>query len=140
MFKSDNNNNLEQGVDTIIGPSVNVEGNFKGNGNIIVEGEVKGSLKTKGFIKASKDSNVIANISAGSAEIAGQVVGNIKVKDNLEIKETAVIQGDIETTTLSIAYGAVINGNIKMKLPKNSLEGAEDELNANAHNKQEDKG
>ena len=102
-------------VDTIIGPSVSVEGNFRGEGNIIVEGEVKGNMKTKGFIKASESSNIIANINAGSAEISGQVTGNIKVKDSLEIKESAGIQGDIEAGTISVAYGAIINGNIKMK-------------------------
>lgn len=114
MFK----NNLEEkadGVDTIIGPSVSVEGNFSGNGNIIIEGEVKGSLQTKGYISASETSNILADISAGSAEIAGKVTGNIKVKDNLEIKETAQIDGDIDTGTVAIAYGAILNGKIKMK-------------------------
>ncbi len=116
MFKNKNiEDSQKQPADTIIGPSVNVEGNFKGNGNIIVEGEIKGSLKTKGFIKATENSVITANISAGGAEISGRVVGNIKIKDGLEIKETAVVQGDIETSSLSIAKGAIINGNIKMK-------------------------
>ncbi|MFH1890707.1 MAG: polymer-forming cytoskeletal protein [Candidatus Kuenenbacteria bacterium] len=127
MFKEKKNDTVE-GVDTIIGPSVSVEGNFKGDGNIIVEGELKGSLKTKGFLRASESSVVVANISVGSAEVSGQVSGNIKVKDNLDIKETAIVDGDIETTTISVAYGAVLNGNIKMKsdkLPKK--EGAVEE-------------
>ncbi len=104
-----------EGVDTIIGPTVSVEGNFKGDGNIIVEGEVKGTMKTKGYLKATETSTIIANINAGSAEVAGQLAGNIKVRDNLDIKEKAVITGDIEAGTIAIAYGAIINGNIKMK-------------------------
>ncbi len=118
MFK-DNKDNSKQTEnlhpDTIIGPSVSVEGNFKGDGNIIIEGEVKGSLKTKGFVKADKNSNVVANITAGDAKIAGQVIGNLHIKNNLQITETAIIQGDIETVTISIAHGAIINGNLKMK-------------------------
>jgi len=103
------------GVDTIIGPTVSVEGNFKGDGNIIVEGEVKGTMKTKGYLKATESSVVIANINAGSAEVAGQLTGNIKVRDNLDIKEKAVITGDIEAGSIAVAYGAIINGNLKMK-------------------------
>ena len=114
LFKSERQKNIE-GVDTIIGPTVSVEGNFKGDGNIIVEGEVKGNLKTKGYLKATESSNIIANITAGSAEIAGQLIGNAKIKENLDIKESALIQGDIETGMITVAYGAVINGNLKMK-------------------------
>jgi len=117
MFKGEQQNNPES-VDTIIGPSVSVEGDFKGEGNIIIEGEVKGSLKTKGFLKATESSVVLANISAGSAELAGQVIGNIKVKENLIIKESAQIQGDIDADNISVASGAIINGNLKMKTPK----------------------
>jgi len=114
LFQSEHQKSAE-GVDTIIGPTVSVEGNFKGEGNIIVEGEVKGSLKTKGYLKATESSNIMANITAGSAEIAGQLVGNVKIKDNLDIKENAVVQGDIETGMITVAYGAVVNGNLKMK-------------------------
>ena len=117
MFKS-NGEEVNEGVDTIIGPSVSVEGNFSGNGNIIVEGEVKGSLKTKGYVRASENSNIVANIQAGNAEIAGQVQGNIKVKENLDVKEGAIITGDIDTGMISVAFGAAINGNIKMKYDK----------------------
>jgi len=49
MFK-EKDSFADGGVDTIIGPTVNVEGNFAGEGNIIIEGEVKGSIKTKGFL------------------------------------------------------------------------------------------
>ena len=75
----------------------------------------KGNLKTKGNLKATESSNIIANITAGSAEIAGQLIGNAKIKENLDIKESALIQGDIETGMITVAYGAVINGNLKMK-------------------------
>ena len=114
MFKQDNEAQ-EGAVDTIVGQSVSVEGNFKGEGNIIFEGEIKGNLKTKGFLKAVESSVVVANINVGSAEIAGQLTGNIKIKDHLEIRGSAVVQGDIETNTLTVEHGAVLNGNIKMR-------------------------
>ena len=37
------------------------------------------------------------------------------MKEGLEIKATAIIQGDIEAGTISVAEGAIINGNLKMK-------------------------
>ena len=126
----------EEGVDTIIGPSVNVEGNFKGDGNIIVEGEVKGSLKTKGFIRITANANILASINAGSAEVSGQVTGNLKIREHLDIKESAVITGDIEAKTISIAFGAIVNGNLKMK---NDKAGAMEEAAAINNNGEEEK-
>jgi cytoskeletal protein CcmA (bactofilin family) len=117
MFGKNENqesNNISS-VDTIIGPSVSVEGNFKGEGNIIIEGEVNGSLKTKGYLKASESSIIVASVTASEAEIAGRVSGNIKIRGGLEIKATAIIQGDIEAQSISVAPGAIINGNLKMK-------------------------
>lgn len=118
-------------IDTIIGPSVSVEGNFKGEGNIVVEGEVKGNLKTKGYLKASESSVIVANITAGDAEIAGQLVGNIKVRGILDVKMTAAIQGDIEAQAISVANGAIINGNIKMKSTQGEKEMTGEEATTN---------
>lgn len=116
MFgKNQNMETGDSGVDTIVGPSVSVEGNFKGDGNIIIEGEVRGSLKTKGYLKASGSSVIVANVVAADAEIAGQLSGNIKIKNTLDVKATAVIQGDIEAAVINVAGGAIINGNLKMK-------------------------
>ncbi|KKQ76128.1 MAG: hypothetical protein UV02_C0056G0013 [Candidatus Kuenenbacteria bacterium GW2011_GWA2_42_15] len=131
MFgKNQNLENESSSVDTIIGPSVSVEGNFKGDGNIIIEGEVKGSLKTKGYLKASETSVIAASIVAGDAEIAGQLTGNIKVKGALEIKNTAIIQGDLEAQAITVAHGAVINGNLKMKAEVTEKIYSEDETKA----------
>lgn len=132
MFgKNQSMENDSSAIDTIIGPSVSVEGNFKGEGNIVVEGEVKGSLKTKGYLKASESSVIVANISAGDAEIAGQLVGNIKVRGILDIKNTASVQGDIEAQGISVANGAIINGNLKMKSIQGEKDIATEEQNNN---------
>lgn len=139
MFKNNQlvSENNEITVDTIIGPSVSVEGDFKGDGNIIVEGEVRGNLKTKGFLRAAKSSVIFANISAQNAEISGQITGNIKIKENLDIKETAIIQGDIETKSLTVALGSIINGQLKMRSDK--ILSNENDNNAMDKNKVDDK-
>jgi cytoskeletal protein CcmA (bactofilin family) len=46
--------------------------------------------------------------------IAGEVRGNMKIKDSLELSATARILGDIEVKTLSVEPGAVIFGKITM--------------------------
>ena len=101
--------------ETIIGPSVKVEGNFKGDGDVVVEGEVKGTLKTKKDLRVGEGANIKANVEANNAHISGKIQGNIKIKDKLELTPTAIIIGDITTKVLQIAAGAKVNGVIKME-------------------------
>jgi cytoskeletal protein CcmA (bactofilin family) len=112
MFQKDNSNHSS--LDTIIGSAIQVEGNFEGQGNIIIEGVVKGNLKTSQNITAGESSRIIADLEATSANIAGEIHGNLRISDKLEIESTAVIKGNIEAGVISVASGASIDGYCKI--------------------------
>ena len=99
-----------EGVETIIGPSVKIEGNFICQGGIVIEGEVKGIVSTQGFLEVGDKAAVIADVDAKEAKVGGEIKGNIKVEGYLEITASAKISGDIEAGSLSIARGAAIKG------------------------------
>lgn len=101
-------------VETIIGPSIKIKGDFHGMGNIIVDGCVNGSLKTNNNLKIGEKAKVTANVEAKEAKIGGEIKGNVKIKGYLEITSTAKIFGDIEANSLSIERGAIINGKCSM--------------------------
>ncbi|MBU4360892.1 polymer-forming cytoskeletal protein [Patescibacteria group bacterium] len=101
-------------VETIIGPSVRVEGEFKADGNVIIEGQVIGGFKTKKNLRAGEGSKIKANIEAENAWIAGEVKGNLIIKNHLELSPNAKIKGNIEAQILTMETGAQITGNIKM--------------------------
>ena len=114
MFdKKELEKNIKQ-ADTIIGQSVRVKGNFHGQGNFIVEGNVEGSVKTTNYLLVGKKAEINANIQAKDANISGKITGNIKIQNYLEIKSSAVIKGDIETLQISIEKGATLNGHVQM--------------------------
>ncbi len=117
MFKE--NQSGTQETDTIIGPSVKVEGDFVTEGNIIVEGIICGTIKTSQNLKVGPESKIFANISAANALIAGEVQGNLNISGKLELTSTAKIFGDVKTNSISIANGAVINGKYQMGDTKN---------------------
>ncbi len=104
----------EDNIDTVVGPSVNVEGDFSSEGNIIVKGTVNGSVHTSRVLSVEPGAKIIANVRAGSALIAGEVRGNMKVKESLELASTARVLGDIEVKVLSIEPGAIVFGKITM--------------------------
>lgn len=101
-------------IDTVVGPSVSVEGDFSSEGNIIVKGVVTGSVHTSKHLLVEPGAKIIANIRAGTAQIGGEVKGNVKIKGSLEIGAFAKILGDIETQTLAVEPGAIIYGRVVM--------------------------
>lgn len=120
MFNKDNKEMNIKEAETIIGPSVKVKGNFHGDGNIIIEGIVEGTVNTSQNLLVGTKAKITANVEANEAKIAGEITGNIKVKGYLEISGTAKISGDIEADSISIEKGAVFNGKCQMPGGKNS--------------------
>ncbi len=99
-------------AETVIGASIKVKGNFIGQGNIVIEGTLEGSLKTDANIFVGEKAKVVANIDANDLIIYGDVRGNLKVKNYLSLGATAKINGDIQFGALSVEKGAVINGQL----------------------------
>ena len=114
MFQKDQGRGGADASETIIGPSVKVEGDLKGLGNVIVEGIVKGTITTDQDIRIGKDAQIVADIVCSNLIVAGSVQGSIQTKDHLDIKSSAKIKGDISTGTISIESGAQINGKLSM--------------------------
>lgn len=104
---------LEKGgdeVETIVGPSVKVEGDFVSEGNVVIEGQVNGTVKTSKHLRVEEGAKIAANVAAESALISGEVRGNVKVNSTLELTPTAKVYGDVEAKTLIVAAGAIIHG------------------------------
>lgn len=131
MFKNQEGETTEKETETIIGPSVKVEGDFHGEGNIVVEGQVIGTLKTNQNLHVGSNAKVKADVEAENILIAGEVIGDLCIKEKVELKSSAKVTGDIITKIISIEAGASLNGKctcdqnapteIKETIPKSKL-------------------
>lgn len=120
MFTKETKDMSTKDAETIIGQSIKVKGNFHGQGNIIVEGQVEGSIKTGGHLYVGKKARITADINAKEAKIGGEINGNISVEGYLELTAQAKVFGDITASELSVERGAQINGNCQMGSQKQS--------------------
>ncbi|NCN25580.1 cell shape determination protein CcmA [Candidatus Falkowbacteria bacterium CG10_big_fil_rev_8_21_14_0_10_37_14] len=111
-------NSLPEGdykdVETIIGASVKVEGNFVCDGSMVIDGEVKGNVKTSKNLNVGVKALIVADVQSGNARVAGEIRGNLKVNGLLELLESAKINGDVQAVALIIAKGAILNGHCTM--------------------------
>lgn len=114
MFNKENKLEKFKDAETIIGASIKVKGNFQGQGNIIIEGALEGSLKTEANLFIGNHAKVVADIESKDAIINGEVKGNLRTHGYLALGRTAKIFGDIQYNELSIEKGAIVNGQLLM--------------------------
>lgn len=113
MFSRDREEGQRE-VETVIGPSVKVEGNFVGSGNVVVEGVVQGSLKTTKDLRVRAGAKVKADVESANVFVAGEIQGNVRATGKLELAPSAKVLGNVEATMLAVAEGAILNGKCTM--------------------------
>lgn len=113
-------------AETIIGPSVHVEGNFQGAGDLIVEGSVAGTMKTSGNVRIGEQAKVKADIEGANVYIAGDVRGNVLSSGQLEMTPSARVQGNISAEVLVVAAGAKLQGKCNMNGKKPGMDTKEE--------------
>src|SRR5260370_14321357 len=69
--------------------------------------------------------SVKANVNACAVVVQGKLEGNIHASDRVDLKQSAIVVGDIATQRISIDEGAYIKGsvNIQKEAPKREVLG-----------------
>jgi cytoskeletal protein CcmA (bactofilin family) len=120
MFQSNPSKNEKaaqsQGILNIIGQGTRINGDLISNGDFRVDGAIEGSVKVGQRLVIGGTGRILGNIEADSATVAGHIKGNLTVKNVLELKPTAKIDGDIITNKMVIEAGAQFNGRCTMNV------------------------
>jgi cytoskeletal protein CcmA (bactofilin family) len=99
----------------MLAPGIELEGIMKlTTGTTRLDCHFKGEISSEGTIIVGDRGEVIANIRAKQISIAGTVKGNVHASECLELKEHAILVGDVETPTLVIDPGACFGGHCHM--------------------------
>lgn len=101
-------------AETVIATGVRLEGDFTSKGDVLIDGEVSGTVHTDASLRVGETARIQADVSALSAVVGGEIQGNVRVGERLDLLETSRVHGDIEAQVLSIAPGAVVNGKVTM--------------------------
>lgn len=100
----------------IIGPMTKLEGNLKCNGDIRIEGSIKGSIDCSGKLVIGNTGEVDGDISCRNGDFSGKIKGQVNVNELLVLKSTVIMEGDMNTGKLAIEPGARFSGKCTMDL------------------------
>lgn len=98
-----------------LGPSLHVKGEITGNEDLSVDGSVEGLIQLEERkLTVGASAKVTADIIAREVVVYGNVKGNLRARDRIEIKKDGSVVGDLTTARIMIEDGAYFKGSIEI--------------------------
>jgi cytoskeletal protein CcmA (bactofilin family) len=103
------------GAGARLGPSLHVKGEITGNEDLHVDGSVEGLISLEDRkLTVGNSAKVNADVVAREIVVFGNVKGNLRAKDRIEIKKDGSVVGDLTTARIMIEDGAYFKGAIEI--------------------------
>ena len=106
-------------ITTLVGEGASFEG-FITTSSARIDGSFKGEAKLYGSLIIG-EKGLVGDVSSPKVIVYGKIEGKVKA-NNLDIKETGIVEGDITVQTLTIDSGGTFNGSSTMKHSDHSKE------------------
>ena len=101
-----------------------IKGELSCGEDLYIDGEVEGVIGPKGTrLTIGPNGRVKANVTGCAVVVQGKLDGSIQASDRVDLKQSAIVTGDIATQRISIDDGAYFKGrvNVQKELPKKEV-------------------
>ena len=113
-------------ITTLIDKGIVISGDTTYTGGIRIDGEIIGNLKVHGegdsLLIMGHGSKITGDVEVEKAIINGEINGNIKCHDYLELNTNAIVNGSVEYNILEVHEGSKITGNLKFTKNNKTIE------------------
>jgi cytoskeletal protein CcmA (bactofilin family) len=107
-----------------LGSSLHVKGEITGNEDLHIDGSVEGLVQLEDRkLTVGATAKLTADVIAREVVVYGNVKGNLRARDRIEIKKDGSVVGDLTTARIMIEDGAYFKGSIEID---KAGEGADD--------------
>ena len=98
-----------------IGTSLTFEGTLGGLADVVVDGEVEGTIRLlESSLTVGASGRVNADIEVRNLTVLGHVAGKIVCLERMRLCSTGSIDGDVKAPRIVIEDGAVVHGSIEV--------------------------
>ena len=95
---------------SLIGRGITIEGELIDGHDLIIEGTVKGTIRSQGEVRVTPRGRVDAVINARAIVIQGSVRGNVEAEQTVIVETSGVLIGDCRAKAIQIQEGARFEG------------------------------
>ena len=108
----------------ILSSGVSITGSVKFKTEMVIDGNVEGSIDSAGRLTVGKNAHIRAEISTRSVVVHGIVEGNITAGERCELRTGCTLRGDIEAPQLVVNEDTTFIGSAKIAATQDKLFGA----------------
>jgi len=103
-----------------IGPSISIKGDLTGGEDLIIQGQVEGRIDLKqNNVTVGKSGRIKADIHGRMITIEGEVEGNLFGEEQILLRQSGTVRGNIVAPRVSLEDGSKFKGSIDME-PKSA--------------------
>ena len=102
-------------LNALLGRGSEFEGKLTFEGTVRIDGKFTGTIVTNDVLVVGEGAKISAEISCGSIIVHGEVQGNVRAKNAVELHHPARVRGNIESPSVMIEKGVVFEGQCKME-------------------------
>lgn len=101
---------------TIISESIYIKGEISGQEDLTIQGRVEGTIAlTNNHVTVGKTGYLIGDLYGKLISVEGEVQGNLRAEEKINLLASAVVQGDMQAPVISLQEGAKFKGVIDME-------------------------
>lgn len=105
-----------------------MEGRYSFRGTVMLNGKFKGEISSGDTLIIGERAVLEADVRAGRLTVSGEVTGNLRATERIELKRTARVYGDVEAPVVVVEEGVLFEGHCRMSKPSAPSEGAARDL------------
>ncbi|MFC2165854.1 polymer-forming cytoskeletal protein [Acidobacteriota bacterium] len=116
-MKMDHKRRLEDrlgATSSTLAPNTKIKGTIEGDESIVIKGHLTGDVLSKGLVWLDKGGQIQGQVKSPYVIVDGELIGNIKSAERVELRTESRMIGNIETESLAVAEGAVFEGEVHM--------------------------
>ena len=100
-------------AESVISAGLTIEGTIVGNGDVRIAGQFHGDVNVQGSLTIETGAKLVGGVRASNVIIDGELEGNIDAATRVELRSSGVLNGNLNTGSLTVAAGSRMRGQVE---------------------------
>jgi cytoskeletal protein CcmA (bactofilin family) len=102
-------------LNALLGRGSEFEGKLTFEGTVRIDGKFTGTIASGDVLVIGEGAKISAEITCATIIVHGEVTGNLRARNSVELHHPARVRGNVETPSLMIEKGVLFEGQSKME-------------------------
>lgn len=99
---------------SLLDAQLTITGDLRTAGSLRIEGKLEGSILGADSVVIGVGASIEGDIHAREVIIGGTVTGDVRGGERVELQQTAIVTGDVQTASVLVQEGGIVNGRVLM--------------------------